>query len=324
MKKVLPAFLTFLLLFNSLISDSYAGKWRVNNTGISAHFTTVQEAASSASVLTGDTLYVEGSVTSYGGLTLTKRLTVIGPGYFLGQNPATQANLAPSMIDYLTFSTGSRGSMITGMTILYGVTLQDSAIVMTRNNFSNVTITEISSDNYFAQNYLNSMSISGSSGNTILNNFFGKSNSCANGNCLSMSNNSSATIKNNMFQGCQVINGSLYQNNIATGTDALGNSTFTATISTVTNNIGASGQYGNSNGNKEYIDMSTVFVNTGSEDGRYQLLPGSPASGAGASGVDCGIFGGSTSYVLSGVPNLPSVWDIYVNGNTVTVKALSH
>ena len=53
--------------------------------------------------------------------------------------------------------------------------------------------------------------------------------------------------------------------------------------------------------------MATVFVDYSgtlgkSDDAKWKLKAGSPAIGAGVSGVDCGVFGGVTPYVLSGVP----------------------
>ena len=40
------------------------------------------------------------------------------------------------------------------------------------------------------------------------------------------------------------------------------------------------------------------------------LKTGSPAIGAGMNGVDCGIFGGNQPYVLSGIPPIPSIFEI--------------
>ncbi|WP_315817687.1 hypothetical protein [Paraflavitalea speifideaquila] len=53
-----------------------------------ANFTTFLAAVNDPNVLAGDTLYLEPSATNYatGGVTISKRLVVIGPGYFL--NPA--------------------------------------------------------------------------------------------------------------------------------------------------------------------------------------------------------------------------------------------
>ncbi len=55
--------------------------WRVNNNaGVVADFTTVAAAVTAAAA--GDTIYIEGSATAYGGSGLNKKLTFIGTGYF--------------------------------------------------------------------------------------------------------------------------------------------------------------------------------------------------------------------------------------------------
>ena len=79
------------------------------------------------------------------------------------------------------------------------------------------------------------------------------------------------------------------------------------------NNIGNSTQFGTENDNQSNVDMATVFVgypdqDTCSTDGRWQLAPGSPAIGTGQDGVDCGMFGGTNPYVLSGLPNIPAIY----------------
>lgn len=81
----------------------------------------------------------------------------------------------------------------------------------------------------------------------------------------------------------------------------------------VSNNIGNATQFGTADGNQQNVDMTTVFVGTGSNDGYYKLKVGSPAIGAGYGStvqnpVDAGMFGGSTSYVLSGLPAIPSIY----------------
>ena len=84
--------LLLLFVFTLCISCAYAKIWRVNNnTGVVADFTTFAAAVSSASVLSGDTIHIEPSATSYGGATMSKRLVVIGIGYLLNPLPlATQ------------------------------------------------------------------------------------------------------------------------------------------------------------------------------------------------------------------------------------------
>ena len=90
MKKMI--FLLILVIFCLNANYLHATKWRVNNSGIPADFTTASQMMNSASVLNGDTVYFEGSMNAYGSLTITKRLVIIGPGYFLGENDSTQAN----------------------------------------------------------------------------------------------------------------------------------------------------------------------------------------------------------------------------------------
>ena len=69
--------------------------------------------------------------------------------------------------------------------------------------------------------------------------------------------------------------------------------------------------------------MSTVFVGTGSTDGQWKLIAGSTAIGAGVNGEDCGMFGGSNSYVLSGLPAIPAIYFFTApaeGGNQLPVK----
>ena len=74
-----------------------AAIWRVNNiAGVNADFTTIQAAHNAANA--GDTIYLEPSAGNYGNLTATKRLVIIGPGYFLAENEGLQANHTSSTI----------------------------------------------------------------------------------------------------------------------------------------------------------------------------------------------------------------------------------
>jgi len=147
--------------------------------------------------------------------------------------------------------------------------------------------------------------------------------------CIYMYPLTSGTITNNICQANQIIYNSTYRNNIATGPDGSFRDSFTFINTTVENNIGASLQYGTNNGNQSNMDMSTVFIcwyscAGYSSDRRWKLKTGSPAIGGGYGGIDCGIYGGNTPYVLSGLPTVPAIWLLDVNGLNVTVKAKSH
>ena len=96
------------------------------------------------------------------------------------------------------------------------------------------------------------------------------------------------------------------------------------------NNICNGTQFPIGNGNQQNVIMSGVFVGkTGnSTDCQWHLKEYSPALGAGNDGTDCGMFGGPSPYVLSGLPSIPSIYEITIpttgdnlNGINVTIKA---
>jgi len=78
------------------------------------------------------------------------------------------------------------------------------------------------------------------------------------------------------------------------------------------NNLCNSTQYPAGNNNLQNVNMTNVFVNaTKYIDNGYLLKAGSPAIGAGTNGVNCGAFGGD-SYVLSGIPPIPSIYEVTI------------
>ena len=89
-------------------SISFAKVWRVNNNGgVAANFTTAQAANDNASVLAGDTIHIEPSITSYGSLTCSKRLTWISTGAFLSIHPNEQFSPNVGFIDAITATTAA-------------------------------------------------------------------------------------------------------------------------------------------------------------------------------------------------------------------------
>jgi hypothetical protein len=101
------------------------------------------------------------------------------------------------------------------------------------------------------------------------------------------------------------------------------NGSFSGDYNGYYNNVCNLDQLTADNGNILNKDMTTVFLLTGSTDGKYQLKSTSPAKGADAEGGDCGMFGGSDPYVLSGVPSeLPTIYYFYNSGSGTTVSGL--
>jgi hypothetical protein len=273
-----------------------------NRAGSGANFSTVQAAVTAA--IAGDTILIAGSSLDYTGtVTLNKRLTLIGPGYFLDENPNLNANQLPARISgAITFEAGSSGSEVIGITSVIATTINNNLtnITLRRNNFFQVNCGNNLSNIFIQQNYVGSVRIgAGGSNIFVRNNIFTS--------ILVASGTSSVSISNNVFTGTSftTISNSVFQNNVIAGT-----MTITFNSSTVQNNLASGTQLPAGNSNQNNVVMSSVFLpQTGnSTDGRWRLAAGSPAIGAGVGGVDCGVFGGTTPYILSGIPPLPTVY----------------
>src|SRR5690349_13540734 len=124
MKKFLLLSVFVSVLFSSVQSQDRL--WRVNNNpGITADFTTFNGAVTSASVQAGDTIYLEPSTTGYttGSFTMSKRVVVIGPGYFLDPasvstpaNPGLQVATANAELPFMRMGAGATGTKFLGIT----------------------------------------------------------------------------------------------------------------------------------------------------------------------------------------------------------------
>ena len=74
--------------------------------------------------------------------------------------------------------------------------------------------------------------------------------------------------------------------------------------------------------NQNSVGYAAIFTYTGSDDGKFTLKASpSPARAAGTAGVDCGIFGGTQPYILSGIPNAPTIYNLNstVSGTNLNV-----
>lgn len=328
--------ITVILLL--VVSNIYASVWRVNNkAGTDADFSSPLIANNDASVLDGDTLLVEGSTVSYGDVTFTKKLVVIGPGYFLAQNPETQANLATAMIENTVFNAGSDSSLMIGMHVINtgnGIAIYTNAVTIKRCLVEQKINIE-ANDVMLLQNYIN---YSSSSYHTI----------------DIPTNYSTVIIQNNFISGYSGTSSTSYQtvniegtsiailsNNVIYGSMELVNSTVSNNIwrsgllntnvgNTYSNNICNSTQFP-AGTNMQGVDMVGVFKGTGTADGQWMLSDTSVALGYGIDSVDCGMYGGVDPYVLSGMPPIPSIY--YFNapstastatGLPVSIKIKSH
>ncbi|MEL6675447.1 MAG: hypothetical protein AAFR61_24780 [Bacteroidota bacterium] len=339
MKTLLP-----FLLCLCMASLSYATTLRVNNTpGSNAPYTDLTTAHSVASP--GDTLYIEGSNVNYGSLTITKKLVIIGPGYFTAQNECTPASL-PAEVHVFTLqqtitndpASGAAGTEIVGISFTdlsisgLEVYVNDVKVIKCRINrylyIRDVNVTGTT----MIQNYCEGQALSSLSINPGLNNIV-FSNNIVNGN-FSIVDNSSGMIQHNVFLGStfnvEVFNGSI-RSNISTSTNTNSFKVSTTGQGSLTDNTAAAGQFGSSNGNNT-ANPTTLFLGaaTASTDGEYQLLPSAIlVKGNAHDGTDRGAFGGNTPYVLSGVPDIPFIKTIILSttvfpANPLEVRIEAH
>lgn len=324
----------FLFVAGILPLALQATVWRVNNnSGASANFATFDAAISSASVLNGDTIYLEGSATSYtNSVTINKRLTVIGTGYFLSSandpftglpgNTGLQANTNNSRFsNAIRWDSLAHGSRFTG--IEFGDIWADpraDSIVFERCRFSSLSwnLQATAGQRVVGMRinkcYFNSTSIPTNFNyegleitNCIITGTFS----------LPAANTISALVRNNFFSGGITIHNTYFANNISIN---IGVGSFNATSSIIRNNIS---QFANvfpaGNGNQGNFTIAALILNTGTSDGRYRLAVGSPAIAAGETvgGItpDCGPFGTADPYRLSGIPPIPTVYSLTVPGS---------
>ncbi len=305
---------------------------RVNNYIINPGVYTTSMAAYTAA-LPGDTLSFESSPIAYGALSnINKKLVLIGPGYFLNDNPETQALKYPATIGYISFQQGSEGSQIVGMVMSATSYVNTSNLTLRRNFFQGGV--QFDNDGLYAIVFQGN-AIEGNvvgtnnivSGIIFQNNIFGaQSNVRIADGLASCTFNFENNVFGPFFQTVNVSNSQFFNNIMTNGSFGQNNNVFT-------NNIGNGTQFGNQAANQQNVNPESVFAcyascSGFSPDGRWALKPGSPASCAGVSGTDCGIFGGTYPYVLSGLPDIPAIYyfTLFNNSNTlnVSLKVKSH
>lgn len=336
--------------------------WRVNNNATGTYgdnmggtvtfpvFKQLAEVNSSNLVVPGDTIHLEGSATVYDNATLAKRLIIIGPGYFLNENPNVSTNVLPSTVSYLTYNNGTQGSQLIGVHVQhsFGIGINTSNILIKRCKIDyDVTLTFEISDIRIIQNYFSN--VSQNSASAVSGHSFGfptdvvfNNNICRK--TLILRNSSTVytllECKNNVFESPAItnnpsieLNAGSFQNNILVTPNAIVNIN-NGTNQNVSFNISASAsnQFGMANNNIVVTNMTTLFVDPASNttDGDYQLRSGSPGSNTGSDGTDRGAFGGlapANRYTLSGLPPIPVIYEITTQGVAgpaglpVTIKA---
>lgn len=307
--------------------------WRVNNNpGINADFTTFNGAANSASVLAGDTIYLEPSTTSYttGSFTLVKRLVVIGPGYFLDPaNATTPANTglqvatANSELPFFRIGAGANGSKFLGVTFNGSVYMNGASDIAFEKSYfpAGVYFENGTNDNIsFRKCFFNNSANISNAASTTVTNFVCENNIFYNGAYITLSalSGSGNIVRNNSVVGGNAF--TLSNTYVANNIFGISNQS-TFTNCTIKNNLFQIAQTlpPTATNNQLSVTIANVYVGgaTGSLDSRAALKVGSPAIGAGLTigsvvNPDCGAYGATDPYKLSGIPNIPSIYAMTV------------
>ncbi len=349
----LTTLLTGALLLSAPIAN--ATVWRVNNnpaliqgTGSPQNpaycancFDNLQAAANSQFVLDYDTLHLEPSPNTYGNLALTKRLVIIGPGYWLGQgttnNAGLQANTRTAMIHQLDLnpgtggSPGASGSKITGCVIGDGTANGGIDI----NNVNNIALDR----NLYRRSV--SFDVSGINGVTITRSYFDggagigtPANNQTVGNVMITNNYfsgsisldptfSNVTIAHNLFNW----NGTLSPY----GAEVKNNIFRQGGISQNDNNIhhniaaGATSLPGSEPTNHNSVNMASGVFNPAysSDDLKWTLLPSWTYFDDGEFGTQPGMYGGAMPYLASGIPAIPAVYQLSAPATAVQGSSIN-
>ena len=303
-------------------SISFAKVWRVNNNGgVAANFTSAQAAHDATAVLAGDTIHLEPSIISYGGLSTQKRLTWISTGGFLSNYPNEQFSPNAGRIDGLTAVGGSSNSVfhifINGAANIDANNIRlDRCFVAGSINlggYQTATGTALVVINCWVQD---NVSINQGNNNIVTNNIIG--NTINGTNALTVYTHN---VINAISAGAATVVNAIVENNIFNKTS----SAYTFTNCTVQFNMSCAAAILPAGGNNQNsVAMANVFVNnSGTFDGAFVLKAGSPAIGAGSAGADMGAFGGGSTFKLALQPAIPAIYKIQAPaapaGNTLNV-----
>jgi hypothetical protein len=302
---------------------------RVNNQETASKpeensYVTVLEAYNAAAH--GDTIYLEPTSVAHGDLDIGKRLVFIGGGYFHDQNEGLTFQPFNSQITGAwIFKLGSGGSKLIGLS--FSRTGGPILIQVNDMEISNCYFTGSSSNSL--QRRINTDV--GIQNLTVTGCFFTQSdraifldrpilNLVFTNNItlrpIGLGNNSTGIFSNNLvqFSSFNIGLNSNFQihNNIFLGTTradlptAIGNN--------LSHNIADNALFGTANNNNANVPISDIFIVSTSLDGKYQIKEGGPADGKGRDGADIGPFGGAKPYKLSGLPDIPVVYQLTTTG----------
>lgn len=98
MKRILSVAALAAVVLSAVVGTASARAWRINNVeSRKAHFLDINAACASEDVQDGDTLYLDPACALTTTQNVTKRLTIIGTGYFFTNQPYQPATLTSTL-----------------------------------------------------------------------------------------------------------------------------------------------------------------------------------------------------------------------------------
>ncbi|OFY86990.1 MAG: hypothetical protein A3F72_02190 [Bacteroidetes bacterium RIFCSPLOWO2_12_FULL_35_15] len=301
-----------------------------NNVNSPGQYTSLQTAIDNAN--DGDSIYVHGSYTTYGSITVNKPgLTLIGTGYAPQKDIPLISTINAIIFDTIQFVSSGRNFKISGFNIVQGISSSVPGKVhnvkIERCYFGNVVYVE--GNNWLiTNNLLIAISIQTYNSIIISNNIFRMQGVGVNS--VSNSDKGTVIISNNIFMNSNTgypalnaVSNAIIQNNVffkSLATINCSNNSFNNNLSYLASdntlppasNVGVN-NYGAANGTG--IDPKFVFLPLSATDFSFthdyhlrSTAPISPGRNGGSDGTDIGIYGGSYPWVdMTGTPNIPQV-----------------
>ncbi|MGM0579882.1 MAG: T9SS type A sorting domain-containing protein [Bacteroidota bacterium] len=288
-----------------ILSDNK--RWYVDNrTGKSTDFKDLRKAILGSGA--GDTIYIAGSTEVYKGVNIQEPKVLLGPGYFLDQNPNTQFNTDSAVVQGLSLSqfeneqqiSDPAGTIINGL-VLNNLSLQNNItaedtlqnIEIKHNNIGFAFIAGNTKNIDFSSNFVDTVSVVGILGNTLdayykinfennIVDLFTNYNTSTFDETLN--NLTEFNINYNTIRQISEVNDFTFENSLYENDGTNGANTFN---------------------NSQQGDFNTLLENNSnsfSVDNDFQPI----------NEPNLGAFSGNTPYKLSGIPPIPSIYDIQI------------
>ena len=330
-KTITTSIFVAVLGFTALAAN--AKSWRINNDATKkADFADLNAAMSSTDVEAGDTLYLDPGCSISGDQTVTKRVTIVGSGYFRTDTPHRFSYINGKL--YLK----AQYIKVEGVLMTSNLRLNADYITVERCKIPQIEIVGVWNEanaRYatIRQCYLQGIEGVGGDNSSYKN----KSSFATIENCIIINdrymvqNLYNPTITNCYICHTGTDNNNLYAPLYNIGEGAISNNILmnnanntivlnSVTNSVVTNNVMSCAEdtYPEYTTNNRFLnsnDESLVFKLEGTNDQKYQLKDDSPAKGYATDGGDCGHTGGTYPYVLNG---LPAGYPYYTKANIAT------